>query len=155
MKLYRLQKYQKLPISVQEAWSFLCQPKNLSTLTPSAMNMNIISGADKPMYAGQILQYSVTPLPGFKTKWISEIKQYEELKYFVDDQIYGPYAFWHHKHFVREIDGGVEIEDIIDYKVPLGILGRLAHPILIKPKLEGIFKYRQEQMEALFGVYKK
>ena len=153
MKIYTLHKTQKLPISLDEAWNFLCNPANLSKLTPQEMNMNIISGADRPMYAGQVLQYSVTPLPGFKTKWVSEITQYEEKKYFVDLQLFGPYAFWHHKHFVHEIDGGVEMEDIIDYKVPFGILGRMVHPILVKPKLESIFNFRREQLELLFGTY--
>jgi ligand-binding SRPBCC domain-containing protein len=153
MKIYTLHKKQKLPITLDEAWAFLCNPANLSKLTPKEMKMTIISGADRPMYAGQVLQYSVTPLPGFKTKWVSEITQYEEKKYFVDLQLYGPYAFWHHKHFVHEIEGGVEMEDIIDYKVPLGILGRLVHPFLVKPKLEAVFNYRKEQLEQLFGNY--
>jgi ligand-binding SRPBCC domain-containing protein len=153
MKLYTLHKKQKLPITLDEAWAFLCNPANLSKLTPSKMNMKIITGADRPMYAGQVLQYSVTPLPGFKTKWVSEITQFEDRNYFVDVQLYGPYAFWHHKHFIHEIDGGVEMEDIIDYKVPLGILGQLVHPILVKPKLEEVFNYRREQLEALFGTY--
>ena len=153
MKIYRFQKTQKLPITLNEAWAFLCNPANLSKLTPSEMNMKIITGAEKPMYAGQVIQYSVTPLPGFKTKWISEITQFEDKKYFIDVQLYGPYAFWHHKHFIKEIDGGVEMEDIIDYKVPLGFLGQLIHPILVKPKLESIFKYRTKQLEDLFGKY--
>lgn len=153
MKLYTLNTKQKLPITLDEAWAFLSNPANLSKLTPSEMNMTILSGADRPMYAGQVLQYSVTPLAGIKTKWVSEITQYEHKKYFVDDQLYGPYAFWHHKHFVHEIEGGVEMEDIIDYKVPFGILGQLVHPFLVKPKLESIFAYRKEQMELLFGKY--
>jgi ligand-binding SRPBCC domain-containing protein len=153
MKIYTLHKKQKLPISLETAWEFLCNPANLSKLTPSEMNMKIISGADRPMYAGQVLQYSVTPVVGIKTKWVSEITQFEDKKYFVDLQLYGPYAFWHHKHFIHEIDGGVEMEDIIDYKVPLGFLGQLVHPILVKPKLEEIFNYRKTQLEALFGSY--
>lgn len=153
MKIFTLHKKQKLPISLDEAWAFLCNPGNLSKLTPQEMNMKIISGADRPMYAGQVIQYSVRPIPGFKTQWVSEITQYKDKTYFIDLQLYGPYAFWHHKHFVHKIEGGVEMEDIIDYKVPFGILGRLLHPVLVKPKLEGIFNYRKEQLEQLFGTY--
>lgn len=153
MKIYTLHQTQKLPISLETAWEFLCNPANLSKLTPPEMNMKIISGADRPMYAGQVLQYSVTPLAGFKTKWVSEITQYEDKNYFVDVQLYGPYAFWHHKHFVKEIEGGVEMEDIIDYKVPFGILGQLVHPILVKPKLNDIFNYRTQKLEELFGKF--
>ena len=153
MKIFTLHKKQKLPISLDEAWAFLCNPANLSKLTPQEMNMKIISGADRPMYAGQVIQYSVRPIPGFKTQWVSEITQYKDKTYFIDLQLYGPYAFWHHKHLVHEIEGGVAMEDIIDYKVPFGILGRLLHPVLVKPKLEGIFNYRKEQLEQLFGTY--
>ena len=153
MRVYRLHKKQRLPISLEEAWSFLSDPQNLSHLTPKEMNMTIISGADRPMYAGQVIQYSVTPLAGIKTKWISEITHFVEGKYFVDLQLFGPYSFWHHKHFINPIKGGVEMEDIIDYKVPFGILGALMHPIVVKPKLEQIFEYRKTQLNKLFGVY--
>ena len=118
------------------------------------MSFEIISKIDRPLYTGQIIQYIVTPLLGIKTKWVSEITHIEEKKYFVDEQMYGPYTLWHHKHFVKEIEAGVELEDIIDYKVPLGILGQLVHPVLVKPKLEEIFNYRQEKLVALFGEIK-
>jgi ligand-binding SRPBCC domain-containing protein len=95
----------------------------------------------------------VTPLPGFKTKWVSEITQFKDRDYFVDVQLYGPYSFWHHKHFIRAIEGGVEMEDFIHYKVPLGWLGQLVHPIIVKPKLENVFNFRKTQLEAIFGVY--
>jgi ligand-binding SRPBCC domain-containing protein len=151
--MYILHKKQKVPITLDKAWEFLSNPKNLSILTPKEMNMTIVSGADRPMYSGQVIQYSVTPVAGIKTKWISEITHFVEGKYFVDLQLYGPYAFWHHQHFIHEIDGGIEMEDIIHYKVPFGILGRMVHPFLVKPKLEQIFEYRKERLTELFGAY--
>ncbi len=154
MKIYTLHKKQKLPISLDKAWEFLSNPKNLKVFTPDYMSFNIVSTIDRPLYTGQIIQYIVTPLLGIKTQWVSEITHIEEKKYFVDEQMYGPYALWHHKHFVKEIPGGVELEDIIDYKVPLGLLGQLVHPFLVKPKLEEIFNYRQEKLLELFGEFK-
>lgn len=154
MKIYRFHRKQNIPISLDEAWDFLSSPNNLKILTPDYMGFNILSGAEKPMFAGQIIQYSVTPVLGIKTKWISEITQVKHKEYFVDIQLYGPYALWHHKHFLKEIKGGVEFEDIIDYKVPLGILGQMIHPFLVKPKLEEIFSYRQKKLVELFGEYK-
>ena len=106
------------------------------------------------MYAGQIIQYIVTPVLGIKAKWVSEITQMVDKKYFIDEQRFGPYAFWHHKHFIKEIEGGVEMEDIIDYKVPLGILGQMVHPFLVKPKLDEIFEYRRKKLIELFGELK-
>lgn len=153
MKIYTLHKKQNLPITVQQAWDFLSDPKNLKVITPDYMGFHILSGADRPMFAGQIIQYIVTPVLGIKTKWVTEITHVTDKHYFVDEQRFGPYALWHHKHFIKEIDGGVEMEDIIDYKVPFGILGQLVQPILVKPKLEEIFNYRTKKLEELFGVY--
>lgn len=153
MKIYRLHTVQKLPIEVDEAWDFLSDPKNLKTITPDYMGFNILSGADRTMYPGQIIQYIVTPVAGIPTKWVTEITHVKEGEYFVDEQRFGPYALWHHKHFIRPIENGVEMEDIVDYKLPMGNLGRLAHPILVKPKLKEIFDYRYTKLIELFGPY--
>jgi ligand-binding SRPBCC domain-containing protein len=151
MKIYQLHSKQNLPISKQEAWEFLSDPKNLKVITPDYMGFHILSGADRPMFAGQIIEYIVTPVFGIKTKWVTEITHAKSGSYFVDEQRFGPYSLWHHKHFIKEIDGGVEMEDIIHYKVPLGILGRLVHPFLVRPKLNEIFNYRKAKLEELFG----
>ena len=153
--VYRLSSKQKLPITVDKAWEFLSSPKNLKTITPAYMSFDIVSGADRPMFAGQIIQYIVTPVLGIKTNWVTEITHVVDKQYFVDEQRFGPYALWHHKHFIKEIDGGVEMEDIIDYKVPFGFLGRLVHPIFVKPKLTEIFNHRTKKLIELFGEYKK
>jgi len=154
MKIYTFHRKQKLPISVEKAWEFLSNPTNLKRITPKYMSFDILSGNEKPMYAGQIIQYIVTPILGIKTKWVTEITHVKENEYFVDEQRFGPYALWHHKHFIKEIEGGVEMEDIIDYKVPMGLLGQMVHPILVKPKLEEIFAHRQKKLIELFGELK-
>ncbi|NNK11980.1 MAG: SRPBCC family protein [Flavobacteriaceae bacterium] len=149
--MYRLSAKQGLPISKQQAWDFLSNPANLSVITPPEMGFDILSGADRPMYAGQIIQYKVRPFPGFSTRWVTEITHVEEGSYFVDEQRFGPYSMWHHKHFINEVPGGVEMEDIIDYKLPLGFLGKLAHPLIVKKQLVSIFSYREEQLLSRFG----
>lgn len=153
MKIYTLHKKQNLPISVETAWEFLSNPSNLKTITPDYMSFDILSGADRPMFPGQIIQYIVTPILGIKTKWVTEITHVKEGEYFVDEQRFGPYSLWHHKHFIKTIPGGVEMEDIIDYKVPFGWLGQLFQPLLVKPKLEEIFNYRKVKLEELFGKF--
>ncbi|WP_295182722.1 SRPBCC family protein, partial [uncultured Christiangramia sp.] len=149
MKIYTLKSKQNLPISVEEAWQFLSDPRNLKTITPDYMGFKILSGADRPMYPGQLIQYIVTPVAGIKTKWVTEITQVRDHEFFIDEQKFGPYALWHHKHFIKEIPGGVEMEDIVDYKLPMGFLGRLAHPLLVKPKLKEIFDYRRQKLIEL------
>ena len=154
MKIYTLKKKQKLPISLDAAWDFFANPKNLAVITPDSMNFNIISSDEKKMFAGQIIQYTVTPLLGIKTKWVTEITHLVNNEYFVDEQRFGPYELWHHKHFLKEIPGGVEIEDVVDYKVPMGILGQIVHPFLVKPRLKQIFEYRNNKLIELFGEFK-
>ena len=154
MKIYTLHTKQNLPISLDEAWAFLSDPKNLKVITPEYMGFKTLSGDDKEMFAGQIIQYIVTPVLGIPMKWVTEITHVIDKKYFVDEQRFGPYALWHHKHFLKEIPGGVEMEDIVDYKVPMGILGQMVHPILVQPKLKEIFDYRRHKLIELFGEFK-
>jgi ligand-binding SRPBCC domain-containing protein len=139
---------------MQEAWKFLSDPKNLKIITPDYLGFEILGGDDRMMYAGQIIKYIVKPILGIPTQWVTEITHVKEGEYFVDEQRFGPYALWHHKHFIRSIKNGVEIEDIVDYKIPLGFLGQMVHPIIVKPKLREIFKYRHEKLIKLFGEYK-
>jgi ligand-binding SRPBCC domain-containing protein len=149
--MYRLTASQALPISKKIAWDFLSDPANLKVITPPEMGFEILCGADRPMFAGQIIQYKVHPFPGFSTKWVTEITHVEEGCYFVDEQRFGPYALWHHKHFIKEVPGGIEMEDVIDYKLPLGFLGDIAHPLLVRKQLETIFRFREEQLAKRFG----
>lgn len=154
MKIYTLHTRQKLPISITKAWSFFSDPKNLEVITPRSMGFKTISGDDRDIFPGQIIQYTVKPLLGIPVKWVTEITHVVDGKYFVDEQRFGPYALWHHKHFLKEIPGGVEMEDIVDYKLPMGILGQLVHPFLVKPKLDEIFEYRRKKLIELFGEFK-
>ena len=154
MKLYTLKSIQNLPISLQEAWDFIAEPSNLSVITPKEMGFHTLSGDDRKMFSGQIIHYTITPLFGIKMQWVTEIKSVEDKKFFIDEQRFGPYAFWHHKHFLKEIPGGVEMEDIVHYVVPMGILGRMAHPFLVKPNLDKIFEFRRKKLIELFGEFK-
>lgn len=151
MKLYQLNAKQALPISKNEAWEFLSNPRNLKTITPKHMGFDILSGADKNMYPGQIIQYTVKPFPMVSTTWVTEITHVKEGEYFVDEQRFGPYALWHHKHFLKEVPYGVEMEDLIDYKLPFGIIGSWAHPFLVKKQLQKIFAFRERRLTELFG----
>ena len=153
MKIYRLETIQNLSISQSEAWDFLSDPKNLKRITPDYMGFKIVSGAAERMFAGQIIQYVVTPLLNVPTTWVTEITHVEEGNYFVDEQRFGPYDLWHHKHFIKPIEKGVEMIDIVDYKIPFGVLGRIAHPFIVAPKLKEIFEYRKKALIELFGPY--
>ena len=144
---------QKLPISVEEAWNFFSSPMNLRAITPEEMGFTITSeDAGAKMFAGMIISYTVQPLLGIPVEWVTEITQVKEYDYFIDEQRFGPYSFWHHKHFFKAIEGGVEITDVVHYKIPLGPIGELANLLFVNKKLNDVFDYRVKKLEELFGV---
>lgn len=109
------------------------------------------SGNEK-VFAGQIITYDVRPIAGIKLFWLTEITHVKDREYFVDEQRIGPYALWHHLHRFKEVPGGVDMEDIVHYKLPLGPLGWIAHALFVRKKLEGVFEYRLKVLEKRFGV---
>ena len=154
MKIFKLKYSQKLPINLNEAWDFLSSPDNLELITPKSMDFNITDYDKKKAYPGQIIQYTVRPVLGFKINWVTEITQVKDKEFFIDEQRFGPYSFWHHKHFIKEIDGGVLMEDVIHYKIPFGPIGVLLNFLFINSKLKNVFKYRELELIKNFGNFK-
>lgn len=153
-KLYSLSTVQKIPTSLDVLWDFVSSPQNLKLITPPEMGFDITidTPVDK-MYAGLIIAYNVSPVLGIKLNWVTEISQVVDKQYFVDEQRFGPYSFWHHKHFLKEIDGGVEMTDIVHYKLPLGFLGDIANTLFVKNQLKKIFDFRTVAMDKAFGKW--
>jgi ligand-binding SRPBCC domain-containing protein len=143
---------QHFPISLDEAWAFFSNPANLKDITPAHMGFVVTSRHHgEEMYSGQIIRYIVRPLMGIPLKWCTEITHVEDKKYFIDEQRFGPYAFWHHQHHFTETADGVLMEDILNYKVPLGFLGDIADSLFIKSEVNGIFDYRRKILKERFG----
>lgn len=152
MKIYSFQTIQTLPLSGHQAWDFLSNPENLNLITPQEMDFRITSSIKlEKMYAGQIISYTVRPLAGIPINWVTEITHVNAPFHFVDEQRFGPYAFWHHQHFLKEVPGGIEMRDIVHYALPLGFLGRMANALLVKNQLRKIFDFRHKKLEGLFG----
>jgi ligand-binding SRPBCC domain-containing protein len=155
-KVYSLKFVQVLPVSLEEAWDYFSRPSNLKDITPPSLNFKIISRhqGDR-MYAGQVIEYKVHPVLGIPLYWMTEITHVKELQYFVDEQRYGPYSLWHHQHHFREVEGGVEMTDLVHYKIPFWFLGDIANSLFIKKQLAEIFDFRFKKAEALFGKAKQ
>jgi ligand-binding SRPBCC domain-containing protein len=153
-KVYSIKTVQKIPISLEQAWNFFSKPSNLKEITPDNLGFQIISkhhGAE--MYAGQIIEYTVKPVLGIPMYWMTEITQVKAHQYFIDEQRFGPYSMWHHQHHFKEIKGGVEMTDLVHYKLPFWVLGDIAHGLFIKEQLKGIFDYRFYAAEKKFGFW--
>jgi len=156
MKPYHLTFSQKLPITISEAWAFFSSPMNLAKITPADMAFTVTSDPEqaKQMYPGMIITYKVSPMLGIKINWMTEITHVAEGKYFIDEQRFGPYKFWHHQHHFKAIAGGTEMSDILTYGLPMGVLGNMANSIFVANKLQHIFDYRKQKVIELFGAYK-
>lgn len=152
MEIYQLKSSQILRISLSTAWKFFSDPKNLSKITPKWLNFEITSNLPDRMYAGMIISYKVRPILKIPQTWVTEITHIDEPFYFVDEQRLGPYKMWHHEHIFTEIpDVGVEMQDIVTYVVPFGVLGRIANSLFVRKKVLGIFEYRKEVLRKMFG----
>ena len=148
MKIYKLEHKQILQITKMECWIFFSDPKNLQKITPPDMDFEIKSELSPAMYEGQIIIYQIKLLPGVKINWVTEITHVVEGNYFVDEQRFGPYKFWHHQHMFKEVENGMEVQDIVHYAIPLGILGRLSNTLFIRARLNKIFQYRNEYLKS-------
>ena len=152
MSLYNLKRTQKIPVSLDQAWDFFSSPANLKVITPDYMGFEVTSeDAEVKMFPGMIISYVVRPVLNLPMEWVTEITHVKEKEYFVDEQRFGPYSLWHHKHFFTAIVGGVEMTDIVHYKIPLGPLGAIAHRLFVRKKLQEIFDYRTKKLTELFG----
>lgn len=150
--LYTLQTKQFIKSDLTTVWDFISSPTNLAKITPAYMGFKILGDlGDGKMYPGQIIEYYITPVAGIKMHWVTEITHVKDKLYFVDEQRFGPYEFWHHKHFLKEVPGGVEMSDSLHYKLPFGFLGRIAHALFIKKQLHQIFDYRFKTIEKMFN----
>lgn len=136
---------------LQTCWDFFSSPANLKRITPSYMGFDVKTEVPAQMYEGLIIAYTVKPLLGIPVEWVTEITHVKDKSFFVDEQRKGPYTMWHHEHHFKAVEGGVEMTDIVSYIIPLGFLGKLVEPFLVKPKLEEIFAYRFKIVEEVFA----
>ncbi|MCU0437538.1 MAG: SRPBCC family protein [Raineya sp.] len=151
MALHQLKRTQILPISLEKAWDFFSSPFNLKEITPPDMDFQVkLIDEKQKMYQGMIIGYKVRPLLKIPISWVTEITHVQEPYYFVDEQRFGPYSLWHHQHHFKEVDGGVEMIDLVSYKIPFGVLGDFANGLFVRKRLEYIFDYRYRLLEYIF-----
>jgi ligand-binding SRPBCC domain-containing protein len=150
-KVYKLHRVQLLRTTMDEAWRFFSNPNNLQAITPPFMKFKITNTYGDEMYAGQLIEYRVRPLLGIPLYWMTEITHIKDKEYFVDEQRFGPYKFWHHQHHFKEVEHGVEMTDLLHYKIPYYFLGDVANRLLVQKKVAQIFDYREKKIKEMYG----
>lgn len=149
--MYQLRYSQKLPITIEDAWTFFSDPNNLRAITPDHLGFEMITPSESKMYPGQIIAYHIRPLLNFPIEWVTEITHVREPHYFIDEQRIGPYRLWHHEHRFNAFPGGVEMSDIITYQMPFGFIGKVLNTVKVKKDLEKIFEFRRAKLIEIFG----
>lgn len=151
MSIYYYNAEQFLPISILNAWDFFSDAKNLSVITPPELDFKILTYPDsKEIYKGLLIDYTVKPLFGIPVHWQTEIFRMEKPDLFADRQLKGPYKMWEHTHAFIEKKNGILMKDQVIYQLPFGILGSIAHSLLVKKKIEKIFIYRKNVLKKIF-----
>jgi ligand-binding SRPBCC domain-containing protein len=141
---------QILPITPAEAWEFFSAPRNLDAITPPNLGFRIVCCPTERIHEGLIIEYRIKIVPGLWVPWVTEIRGVEEGRAFIDEQRFGPYKFWHHRHTFEAVEGGVKLTDRIHYALPFGPLGSIAHALFVRRKMEEIFRFRREELERRF-----
>lgn len=149
---FQLYREQQLNCDLSTAWDFFSSPLNLAKITPKDMGFIVRSNlAEGEIEKGMIIEYTVSPLLNIPLKWVTKITQVDKLKSFTDFQEKGPYKYWNHFHEFTENDGGVLMKDTVEYELPFGFLGTLAHTLFVRKKLKSIFNYRFQVLEKRFN----
>jgi ligand-binding SRPBCC domain-containing protein len=151
MRVYEIYQEQFVARPVEEVFGFFSDAHNLEQITPAWMNFHIVTPPPIELRAGATIEYRLR-WRGISLRWVSEIPVWEPPRRFVDVQVRGPYAHWRHTHDFEPAEGGTLLRDRVEYALPLGPLGRLAHWLAVRRNLEAIFAYRAQRVAELLAA---
>lgn len=149
-KKYRLVRRQFVPRGVEETFAFFSNAMNLEAITPAFLQFKILTPAPIVMAPGALIEYQLKLL-GIPMYWQTRIETFELNRRFTDTQLRGPYRRWRHLHEFTPVEGGTLMTDCVEYELPLGPLGTLAHGLYVRRSLRRIFDYRRAKVRELLG----
>jgi len=151
MKLHRLTQSQHIERPRDEVFRFFADPRNLEPLTPPWLRFHFVGEPPAELGVDSMLDYRIR-LYGVPVGWRARIDVWEPPDRFVDVQVSGPYAYWHHTHSFKEDPAGTGtiMDDEVDYAMPLGPIGEIARMFFVGPSLRRIFAYRKARVGEIF-----
>ncbi len=147
---YVLERAQRVPGTLAEVFPFFEDPHNLAEITPGWLRFRVLSSSDERVREGTRIRYRIRWL-GLPMRWESSISRHDPPHAFADEMLRGPYKRWLHLHTFRQIGHEVELSDRVEYDLPGGLLGALAHRLIVRRQLEAIFDYRERRVRELLG----
>lgn len=149
MTMHTLTSSQTIPAEPDRVWSFFSDPRNLGRITPRSMDFEIHT-PEPTAQNGSTIDYTVRPLLGVPVRWTTLIDAVVSGTSFRDVQLKGPYKSWVHEHRFTAVDGGVRMDDRVDYEMPFGPIGALGHRLAVRNQLEYVFDYRSKAIDDIF-----
>jgi ligand-binding SRPBCC domain-containing protein len=151
MRVYVLECSMKVPVPVPQVFAVFENASNLARITPAWLNFRMAAPGKMHLRKGAVIDYTIRWMH-IPVSWRTRITQYDPPLCFVDEQVRGPYRLWRHRHTFEACAGGTLVGDRVEYALPFGGLGRLAHRLLVARQLRGIFKYRQAALPPVLGL---
>jgi ligand-binding SRPBCC domain-containing protein len=149
--IYRLERRQVVGGELPAVFGFFKSPRNLEAITPPWLGFRVLDASDPEVREGTRIAYRLR-LHGIPFRWESRIAEFREDAMFADEQVVGPYRTWYHRHLFHAVPGGVMLEDVVDYQMPFGPLGRFGHAAVVRRQLQQIFDYRAKVIGARFPL---
>jgi uncharacterized protein YbjT (DUF2867 family)/ligand-binding SRPBCC domain-containing protein len=145
---YQLAWEQRVAAPRHEVLRIFADPHNVAAMTPPQMGFVLQPPIPAAITTDTEMTYRLRVL-GMPVHWRSRITVWEPPARFEDVQLRGPYAYWHHVHTFEEVGEHTRVIDRVQYRLPMGLLGRLAHSVLVGWQLRTIFAYRSQQLARL------
>jgi hypothetical protein len=147
---HELQREQWVPRALEEVFAFFSDARNLEELTPDWLSFQVLTPEPIRLEPGAKIDYRLR-WHGVPLRWTTEITRWNPPHSFEDLQLSGPYKLWLHTHRFEAADGGTRMTDIVQYALPFGIFGRIAHAVKVRRDVARIFDFRYDRIQARFG----
>ena len=147
MKTHVLEREQLLPGRPEDVFPFFADARNLEAITPPLLRFEVVTPDPIEMRVGTLIQYRLR-LRGVPVSWLTSIQAWDPPHRFVDVQVRGPYALWHHTHTFEDAgDGRTRMRDVVRYAIGFGPLGDVAHRLFVGRDVEAIFDFRRAALD--------
>ena len=155
MKLERIQTSKRLPIQVEEAWDFFTSPENLQSVMPPWLDYQLSSSPPEYLHPGAMYSAQMRPFPGVTLHTVNTVMHIRPPSLFITEQRVGPFKLWHHEYHFKELQDGVVVDEVVQYGMRYGPMGRLVHDLFVRKRLHAIFMHRARALDQRFGAMQR